>query len=481
MAGGTWSPTEGKTRPGFYMNFIAAALAGIKPGARGVVACPVKAEWGPLKTFVEVTSEAELTAAFGSKAVSTTAWDTIRMALLGGAKTVLGYRLADGDAAKGTLTLKDTTGAGAVDVLRLDTKYESARDFRITTRTNPVDSSKQDVVLYEGTTILRTFTFTSGTGGTDNAVAAINGDTGNKWAVATKLAAGNGILAALTSQPLTGGDNGTAAVVNQDYTDALPFFEARPFNLFTLDGMTDSALQSSVVAWVKRLREEGKGIIAILGGTSVADADPTLGNARSALFNHEGVVNVITSVVMDGVTYTSAQVAPFIAGLIGGQKLSESITYAVCPFSDVSPRLTHNQIVAALQAGSLVIVHDGEKVKVEQGINSLSSLSQGQNDQWKKIRAIRVMDSINADLLKAASDNYIGKVNNNDEGKVALINACKRYMQTLFLGGLVETDYVVQLDPAYHPSLALPDEVYIRWDARICDNMEKIFGTFMVH
>ncbi|MGE5552828.1 MAG: phage tail sheath family protein [Betaproteobacteria bacterium] len=479
MAGGTWSPTEGKVRPGFYMNFVAAALAAIKPGARGVVACPVKAEWGPVREFKEITSEAELLAAYGAKVAGTTAYDTIRMALLGGAKKVLGYRLADSNAAKGTITLQDTGGTPA-NVLRLDTKYESARDFRVTTRTNPVDSAKQDIVLYEGTTILRTFTFASEAGGVDNAVAAINGDAGNQWITATKLADGNGILALITSVPLSGGNNGTAAVTNTDYANAMAAFEARQFNIFTLDGMTDSALQTSVKAWVERLREEGKGIIAVMGGSAAADADPTQGNARSQTFNHEGVVNVITSAVMDGVTYSSAQVAPFIAGLIAGQALSESITYATCPFTDVSPRLTHSQVEAALLAGSLVLVHDGEKVKVEQGVNTLSSLRQGQNDQWKKIRAIRVMDSINADLLKAASDNYIGKVNNNDDGKVALINACKQYMERLFLGGLVEKDYLVYLDPAYHPALAAPDEVYIKWEARICDNMEKIFGTFVV-
>ncbi|RYD01641.1 hypothetical protein N752_29120 [Desulforamulus aquiferis] len=186
--------------------------------------------------------------------------------------------------------------------------------------------------------------------------------------------------------------------------------------------------------------------------------------------------------VLNEENYNSAMVAPYVAGLIAGQKLSETITYALCPFSDVSPRLTNNQVIAALQAGSLVLVHDGEKVKVEQGINTLTGLRQGQNNQWKKIRAIRTMDAINNDLLKAASDNYIGKVNNNDDGKVALLNAFKQYMDTLVQGGIVESDYSVYLNPHYHgnPPLAAPDEVYPKWEARITDGMEKIFGTFMV-
>lgn len=482
MAGGTWSPTEKKERPGFYLNFVAAALAAIQPGARGIVACPVKANWGPVKQFVEITSESELLSKYGEDLVTgATAYKTVRMALLGGAKTVLAYRLADSGAAKASITLQDTS-ATPVNVLKLETKYETTRDFRVTTRTNLVDNTKQDILLYDGTTLLRTFTFTSGTGGVDNAVTAINSDTGNEWITATKLADGNGVLAAVTSQAFAGGDNGIDGVVNADYIAAQDAFEARNWNLFVLDGMTDSALQTSFSSWIQRLRTEGKGVMAVFGGSAVADADPALGNARSVGFNHEGIINVIVSGVLDGVTYSSAEVAPYIAGLIAGQKLSESITYAVTPFDDVSPRLTHNQIVAALQSGSLVLVHNGEKVKVEKGINTLTTLRQGQNNQWKKIRAIRTMDAFNADLLKTAQDYYIGKVNNDDDGKVALLNAYKQYMEVQANAGIIENDYQVYLDPAYHgnPPVAAPDEVYPVWEARITDTMDYIYGTFVV-
>jgi hypothetical protein len=135
-----------------------------------------------------------------------------------------------------------------------------------------------------------------------------------------------------------------------------------------------------------------------------------------------------------------------------------------------------------LQAGTLLLVHDGEKVIVEQGISTLSSLRQGQNNQWKKIKAIRVMDTINADLLKAAQDNYIGKVINDDDGKVALIVACRNYFDTLVKGRLIGADYTIGLDPDYHgdPPLAAADEVYIKWEGTLIDVMEKIYGTFIV-
>jgi len=482
MAGGTWSPTEAKVRPGFYMNFVAAALAAIQPGARGIVAIPVKANWGPAKQIVEITDEKGLIDTYGVDVDGGfTAYNSIRLALLGGAKTVLGYRVVDSAAAKASITLKDTAGTPA-NILTLTTKYETARPFKVTVRDNAVDpTNKQDIVLYEDAKQLYVFTFAKGAGVVDNAVAAINNDANNKWITATKVADGNNTIANVTSQALTGGNAGVGGITNTDYVDAMSAFETRRFNFFALDGATDASLQTSVKAWIERLRSEGKGVVAVMGGSVTDDQTPATANSRSTGFNYEGVINVGVSGIMDGVTYSSAQVACWVAGKAAGQALSESLTYAVTPFDDVTPRLTHNQVVAGLQAGTLLLVHDGEKVIVEQGINTLTSLRQGQNNQWKKIRAIRVMDAINDDLLKTAQDNYIGKVNNNDDGKVALISACKQYMETLVNGGLIEKDFSVYLDPDYHPALAAPDEVYIKWDARIVDSMEKIFGTFVVH
>lgn len=476
MAGGNWSETEKPVRPGFYMRFVAAALASIQPGARGILAIPVKANWGPAKTIVEITSEKELINTYNTEETGNyTAYPCIRLALLGGIKTVLGYRLVDGAAAKAGITLQD---GAAANVLKLDTKYPTTRAFKVTTRDNAVDGTKQDLVLYEGSTQLYVFTFAKGAAVVDNAVAAINGDSKNLWIDATKLAVGNGTIANVVSQPLTGGNDGTAGVVNADYIDAMATFEARTFNAFTLDGATDAALQTSVAAWVQRLRSEGKKIIAYLGGSAADDADITVANTRSHGFNHEGIVNVGVSALLDGVWYPSSKVACFVAGKGTGQALRESLTYAATQFDDVNPRLTHNQVVAALQAGTLVLIHDGEKVIIEQGLNTLTSLREGQNDAFKKIKLIRIMDAIDLDTTQAAHDNYVGKVLNNADGQAALLSAIKKYFETL-APALIDNDFTVEVDTELQAN-AIGDEFYWKWNARLIDSMEKIFGTGIV-
>lgn len=473
-SGGVWSETDLPVRPGFYMNFKAAALAAISGGPRGIVAIPVKANWGPVKTVTEVTTEAELIAAFNNDTGGNyTAYDCGRLALLGIPQKLLLYRLVDGAAAKATKTLKD---GAAADILTLTTKYETVRDFKVTTRDDPTDTvNKKQILLYEGTTLLYTFTFTKAAGIADNAVAAVNNDAKNVWIVAAKVAAGNGTLADVVSSAFAGGNSGAAGVIAGDYTTALTAFEAHIFNNFALDGINTAGIQTSVNTWVQRLRNEGKKIVAYLGGSTGDDADIATANARSAGFNTEGVVNVGVSGVLDGTTYGSAYVACYVAGRAGGQALKESLTYAKTVFDDVSPRLTHSQVVSAINAGTLVLVHDGEKVIIERGINTLTSLGVDQGTAWKKIKAIRIMDAIATDTAKTAADNYVGKVLNNTDGQKAVLNAIKAYFETLS-PDLVAEGFVVETD-AEKQATAEADQFFWRYDAQLIDSMEFIFGT----
>jgi hypothetical protein len=468
------------------MNFVAAALAAVKAGSRGVVAIPVKANWGPVREFVTITRQSELIAAYTeSEATNITAYRCGYLALLGGAKKVLMYRLADSSAAKASITLQDSA---STNMVKLETLYPSTRAFNVTTQDNAVDSTnKTDVKLYEGTTLLRTMTVPKGSA--DNIVTAINNDTGNLWVVASKVAGGNGILKSVAAQNFTGGNAGVSSITNTDYINAQEALETIKFNIGTLDGNTNDALQTSFAEWVKRVRSEGKTVIWGFGGAAAVDkASDAIdqGADRSAAFNHEGIFNVGTGAILDGTEYTSAEIACYICGAIAGQQLKESITYFATPFDDVSRRMTgKSEMEAAVNGGLLVLYHDGTLVKVLRGMNSLVTLRQGQNNQFKKIRAIRVMDAINDDLLSTAEANYIGKVNNTEEGRLALIGAFKEYMRLLAVGEVIEREgWDVYLHPDWYGKDAQltpePDQVFTRWEARITDVIEQIFGEFIV-
>lgn len=486
MAGGTWSLTNQPVLPGLYMNFVGAAGAAIQPGARGVVVAPVKAHWGPVGEFVEVTSETAIRELFTEdEAGGATAFTTLYLALLGGPNKLLAYRMADSTAAPAQLDLKNTE-TSPVDSVRLSAKYPGERGnrFTVSIQPNSLMTGIKELKLYEGGTLLRTISL--GDGEAEQAVKAINQDSGNKWIVAEKLA--DGVVDDVTGKIFSGGLSGISGITHADYMAATLQFETRDFHVLTLDGVSDPALHTSLVAWLKRVREEGKGILLTLGGSAASDtADNAVEQAvqRSASFDYEGVIHVGSGAKLNGRSYSSAQVAAWAAGLIAGQSLKESATYAVSPFEDVTRRWTRSEQEAGVQGGVLLLVHDGRRVKVLRGVNSLVTLREGQNKGWKKIRKIRVIDQINADLQRTAEDNYIGKVNNTEEGRLALISAGKQYLQALALENVIEsTGYDVALDPRFYGTASQfepeDDQVYLVWTADDTDVMEQIFGTFYV-
>ncbi len=472
--------------PGLFMNFVSAAGAAIVPGARGVVVAPVKAHWGPIGQFVEVTSENAIKELFSNDEFSgATAYTTLFLSLLGGAKKLLAYRMADSSAAAAEIVLKNSEASPA-DALKVSAKYAGERGnaFKVTIQPSLAVPDVKELKLYEGNTLLRTITL--GNGDVDAAVAAINKDSGNKWIVAEKLA--EGVLADVSGVALEGGASGISGITNADYIAATEAFETQDFHVLTLDGVTDAALRTSLVAWVKRVRSEGKGIMATLGGSMAEDTGADAVNkaiARSAAADFEGIINVGTGAVLNGKSYSSAQVASWVAGLIAGQALKESTTYAASPFDDVTRRWTRSEQEQAVQNGVFLLVHDGRRVKVLRGVNSLITLQQGQNKGWKKIRKVRVIDQINADLQRQAEDHYIGKVNNTAEGRQALISAGKQYLQTLAAESVIEaTGYDVTLDARFYGDSAIMqpenDQVFLTWRADDTDVMEQIFGTFYV-
>lgn len=482
MAGGNWNSTDMPVLPGFYMAFRSAAEAAVAQGTRGVVAVPVRAHWGPVKQFVEIAAESDIAEAFGTSGTGgATAYDTLRLALLGGARKVLAYRLADGTEAAASATLQDTASGSPVGVLKLIAKQtgERGNGFKVAVQPNAADAGKKDLKLYEGTALLRTFTFAAGD--IQAAADAVNNDAANKWIAAQKLADGSGSLADTAGAAFAGGSSGIGGVTNADYVAALGAFETQDFNALALDGVTDASIHASVLAWVSRVREEGKGIIAALGGSAADDtaADAVAkATARSASYNHEGIVNVGVGAKLADSTYSSAQLSAYVAGLIAGQSLSESTTYAPSPFADVTRRWTRGEQEQAVRGGVFLFINDGRQVKALRGVNSLVTLGENQNAAWKKIRTIRVLDSINADLQRTAEDSYIGKVNNTEEGRLALIGACKQYLQTLAQSNVIEaTGYDVYADTSI-PAEA--DQVFLKWEAKLTDVVEQIFGTFIV-
>lgn len=209
-------------------------------------------------------------------------------------------------------------------------------------------------------------------------------------------------------------------------TEALTYFETQTFDYLAGPPDITTAECTEIVDWIKSQRADGFIPKAVLPNTA-ADS--------------EAIVNFTTSGITDGVkTYTAGEYCSRIAGLIAGTPMTISCTYA--PLAEVVDidRLTKDEMDTAIDAGKFILYHDGEKVKVGRGINSLKTTTDDKGEAFKKIKIVEAVDMIQTDIKKTAEDNYIGKYANSYDNKCLLITAIKGYLTGLENDGILEKD-----------------------------------------
>ncbi|QEY34617.1 phage tail sheath protein [Caproiciproducens galactitolivorans] len=204
---------------------------------------------------------------------------------------------------------------------------------------------------------------------------------------------------------------------------ALAYFATQKVNYVVGPPDCTTAQAAEIVTWVKAQRADKRTPKAIVPNTAA---------------DNEGVINFTSDEIRVGdKIYTTSGYCGRIAGLIAGTPITISCTYAELPeIADVK-RMTESEIDTAIDAGQFVIFHDGEKVKVGRGVNSLTTTTDQKNGSWKKIKIIEAKDMIEDDIRMLTQDNYIGKYSNTYDHKCLLITAIKEYFDQLETDGVL--------------------------------------------
>lgn len=395
MAGGTWT-TQNKVRPGVYIRFTTNRALGLTVGERGVVTICEPMSWGPVGEVMTVANGDDMTPYTGYD-ITNEKNRFLREIFRGTNRTsppttLYLYRPAATSSAKATVT----TGA-----LTATAKYPGVRGNDITiVVTEDVDN--------EGSFFVSTVV--DGEIQDQQSVETVADLVPNDWVDWS----GTGALTATVGAPLTSGADGTVAA--SAYSDYLEAIEPYKFDVIIYDG-SDSTVQDSMVGFVNRLADENGQY------TQLVAANLTAPDSRF-------VINVMSGVTLaDGTELTPQQVTWWAGGATAGAQFNESLTYATYPTAvAVSPLLTNNQIISALQSGQFILVADFDEVHVEQDIDSLTTYTTDIGVVYKKNRIIRLCNTIANDIYQQFSQNYIGVVNNNDAGRARFKAAIVGYL-----------------------------------------------------
>lgn len=275
----------------------------------------------------------------------------------------------------------------------------------------------------------------------------------------------------LTNEALKGASKvivynlGSTAHDGDGIDDALEALMTEKFNVlvYPYDGVGNATNQATIKTWIESMRtEEGVSLQGVMANY-VGDS--------------EAIINVAQGVKLsDGTELTAAQCTAWVGGVTAGANINLSNTgRKYIGAIDVSPRMTKTEMEAAITAGEFIFkVDTAQNVTAVYDINSLTTTTVDKGKQFTKNRVIRTIDGINNDITEIFESNYIGKVNNNADGRSLLRASLIEYFNELQRLNAIQN--FVPEDVTVNPGTD-SDAVVIDCYIQPVDSVEKIYIT----
>ena len=450
MAGGIWT-SENKILPGVYINVKSQPAVTANVGDRGVVAIAKALSWGESGKVITILPGQDTTPLIGY-GISTEQARFLREIMRGtdvttGAYKILLYRYAGSGGAKATATLS-VPSEGTATSVQVTAKYDGVlgNDISIVCAIDP-DTNAADVDTYVNGSMVDSQT-----------VTAFDALEDNDWVTFTV----SGDLQAWTVT-LSGGIDPTVSTA--DDADFLTAIEPYSFDIIAYDG-TENVAVEAYTAFVKRMNEDiGRKCQLVIGDFSGI-------NSKYVISAKNGVV------LPDGTTYNAQQVVWWLAGAEAGALYYQSLTYAQYPTAvSANPKLSNAQVEDAIRAGQIAFVDDWDIVRICTDINTKTTVTPTEGAEFKKNRVMRVVMQFCNDCYKNFTENYIGKVDNNDSGRALLRAWIIGYLNEMMANNGIQN--FTADDVEVLPGNAI-DAVVINVLIQPVDSIEKIYVSVTV-
>ena len=215
--------------------------------------------------------------------------------------------------------------------------------------------------------------------------------------------------------PLTGGTNGEP-VTGTEYQKFLDKIES--YNFHALGCLsTDEDIKNLFVTFTKRMRNE-------IGA-----------KYKLCLYKHhtcdfEGALSVENSVKDNGELESS--LVYWTTGIEAGCEVNKSNTNKKYDGEfTVDVDYTQLELEEALLAGKFIFHKVGDEVRVLEDINTFVSFTEDKNKDFSSNQTIRVLDQIANDIAIIFNTKFLGKVPNNESGRISLWNEIVKHHKEL--------------------------------------------------
>ncbi|USK54371.1 phage tail sheath subtilisin-like domain-containing protein [Cytobacillus solani] len=200
-----------------------------------------------------------------------------------------------------------------------------------------------------------------------------------------------------------------------DYNAALLRLGSKKWNYLAIPEILPAEV-TDIETWIKTKRDNDKKTFKAVLPNSASD--------------HEGIINFATDDLKVGDNvYTTEEYCSRIAGALAGLPFTRSSTYLV--LNEVESIKESEDPDADINAGKLILINDGEKIKIARGVNSLTTTTIEKTEDFKKIKILEVMDMVMDDIRDTFNNSYVGKVPNIYDNQVLFFTSINSYFKTL--------------------------------------------------
>lgn len=475
--GGTWSNVDPPQRSGLFVNIDTVAPVAPAANADGSVGVVLTADWGPVNEVVDVTSPPEASAMYGPD--STAAW-VISHAMTGensadrgGASRVRVYRAATSFAAFATVDLANSAGSPAT-AITLSSLYKGTRgnSFKVTVSTNAVDNTLKDILIYEGTRLMESYTALD-PAEIQDIVDLINDQSS---LITATTGATSDALDNVSSASFSGGNSGST-LTGTEHTAAQSAFEAvGGFSAFAVHGLTDGTVTGTYKDWTDRLNSEGKTFVSVFGGSE--GESTTTAITRTNSIDSPYCVNLWGDLLIDDTVYSSSQMTARVAGIIAASGANRSVSFAQFADASIVTPPSNAQIETLVRGSVVPFYFDGTTVRLQRARTTLRTTSDTVPEKFKSLlfvrkiqETLRALDDVAASFLGAAG------FANTDTGRSAILTAFKTKLDDLVARGVALPGGNVYYDDAQDNT---GESLYILFTIDMAPGIEQILGRIAI-
>lgn len=387
LGGGTWTYQD-KILPGTYINFTNPSLVSSGISERGTVAVPLSLNWGAEGEVITLTSETILSDCEKLIGYDYSQTEALPLReLFQNAQTVYVYRLG--------------TGAVKASNIYCQAIYGGVRgnDIKISISESIDKEDYYQVTTYLDNVAVETQEVSSSSELVQNDYVSFYGDTS---------------LAVSLGLPLTGGVD-PADATGSDYSKFLSAMENYAFDILCLP-TDDADTISLAIAYTKRMVDE-------------CGANFQLVCYRPTSPDWEGVIAVENEVLSGlpewGLVY-------WVAGAQASCSSSQSLTGTVYSGElTLDLEYTQTELKQALTDGKFMLHSVNGTATVLRDINSFTSYTYDKGEDFSSNQTVRVCFSIANSIATLFNERYLGKVQNDKEGRISLWNDICKILETL--------------------------------------------------